>query len=119
MIFCWRTDVFLTGWDVVLPVAAAATCSFKYSTKSRVLKDGYSLGAPPAFFSVLLFWLLELPQIWATAYTAALIVLCWLPVRYPITSLVTTHWKPGFASMINYASFLAMVPAKEPYQVWE
>ena len=63
------------------------------------------------FFSVLLFWLLELPPIWATTYTAALIVLCWLPVRYPITSLITTHWKPGFESITNYLAMIAVVAA--------
>ena len=79
--------------------------------KERVLEDGYSLGAPPVFFSILLFWLLGLPQIWATMYVLVLIVLCWSPVRYPITSLITTHWKIGFASLTNYASVIAMIPA--------
>lgn len=101
----------LPGWGPALSVAAAATCSLKYSMKARVLEDGVSRGVPPAFFSVLLFWFLELPPVWATAYTAALIALCWLPIRYPITSLVTTHWKPGFESLTNYLSFIAMVPA--------
>ncbi len=32
-------------------------------------------------------------------------------MRYPITSLMTTHWKFGFESVINYLSFAAMVPA--------
>jgi phosphatidylcholine synthase len=111
VLFCWRTEVFLPGWGAALAVAAAVTCSYKYAMKANVLKEGYSRGAPPVFFSVLLFWLLELPQAWATAYTATLIVLCWSPLRYPITSLVTTHWKPGFASLINYLSFSAMIPA--------
>ncbi len=111
MLFCWRADVFLPGWGAPIAVVSAATCSYKYAMKSRVLQDGYSLGAPPVFFSVLLFWLLDLPPVWATTYTAALVVLCWLPVRYPITSLVTTHWKPGFASLVNYLSFAAMIPA--------
>jgi phosphatidylcholine synthase len=111
MLFCWRADVFLPGWGPALAVGAATTCSLKYSMKSRVLVEGVSRGAPPAFFSVLLFWFLRLPPAWGTAYTVALVVLCWLPVRYPITSLVTTHWKPGFQSLNNYLSFLAMVPA--------
>lgn len=111
MIFCWRTGVFLPGFGGALAVAASMTCSLKYSMKGRVLEDGYSLGAPPAFFSVLLFWLLDLAPLWATLYTSALIVLCWLPIRYPISSLVTTHWKPGFESLTNYMSFLAMGPA--------
>jgi phosphatidylserine synthase len=111
MLFCWRTEVFLPGWGAGLVVAAAMTCSYKYAMKGTVLQDGYSPGAPPAFFSILLFWLLGLPQIWATAYAVTLVLLCWLPVRYPITSLVTTHWKPGLESLINYASFLALLPA--------
>lgn len=111
MLFCWKAGVFLPGLGAPLAVAASMTCSLKYSMKSRVLEDGYSLGAPPAFFSVLLFWLLDLPPAWATLYTAALIVAAWSPIRYPITSLVTTHWKPGFASLTNYLAFLAMIPA--------
>jgi phosphatidylcholine synthase len=111
MLFCWRAGVFLPGWGGPLAVAAAATCSWKYSMKARVLEDGYSLGAPPVFFSVLLFWLLRLPQGWASVYTAGLVLLCWSPIRYPITSLVTTHWKPGFRSLTNYLSFIAMAPA--------
>jgi phosphatidylcholine synthase len=111
MLFCWKAQIFLPGWNAILPVAAAITCSYKYSIKQNVLEEGYSLGAPPVFFSVLLFWLLELPPWLPTVYVAILVVLCWLPVRYPITSLVTTHWKPGFESIINYASFLALVPA--------
>ncbi len=111
MVFCWRAGVFLPGWGAPLAVAAAVTCSLKSSMKARVLEEGVSRGAPPAFFSLLLFWLLGLPPVWATAYAAALVVLCWLPVPYPITSLVTTHWKPGFESLTNYLSFIAMAPA--------
>lgn len=111
MLFCWRADVFLPGTGAALAVAAAATCSFKYSMKAGILEQGYSRGAPPVFFSVLLFWFLDLPQLWATLYTATLIALCWLPVRYPISSLVTTHWKLGFESLTNYFAFAAMVPA--------
>lgn len=111
MLFCWRAGVFLPGWGSSLALGAAVTCSFKYAMKARILEDGVSRGAPPAFFSVLLFWLLDLPPVWATAYTASLIALCWLPVRYPITSLVTTHWKPGFESLINYLAFAAVIPA--------
>jgi phosphatidylcholine synthase len=111
LLFCWRAGVFLPGWGAPLAVAGAVTCSYKYSMKTQVLADGYSPGAPPVFFSVLLFWLLKLPPVWATLYTSVLVALCWSPIRYPITSLVTTHWKPGFASLINYLSFAAMVPA--------
>jgi phosphatidylcholine synthase len=111
MLFYWQAEVFLPGWGAPLAVAAAATCSLKYSMKAKLLKVGASRGAPPAFFSVFLFWFLELPPVFATAYTVALIALCWLPVRYPITSLMTTHWKPGFESAINYLSFAALAPA--------
>lgn len=111
MLFCWKAGVFLPGFGAAIAVAASMTCSLKYSMKSRILEEGYSLGAPPIFLSVLLFWLLDLPPVWATAYTIALIILCWLPIRYPITSLVTTHWKPGFASLTNYLAFVLMVPA--------
>jgi phosphatidylcholine synthase len=111
MLFYWQADVFAPGWGPALAVAAAATCSLKYSMKAGLLKEGASRGAPPAFFSILLFWFLELPQGWATAYAVALIILCWMPIRYPITSLMTTHWKLGFESLINYLSFIAMVPA--------
>jgi phosphatidylcholine synthase len=111
MVFCWRAGVFLPGWGEPIAVVAAATCSLKYSMKARLLEEGVSRGAPPAFFSVLLFWFLGLPPIWGTIYTVGLILLCWSPIRYPITSLMTTHWKPGFQSLTNYASFIAMVPA--------
>lgn len=111
MLVLWQAELFLPKWGAALTVAAAVTCSLKYSMKQQVLENGVSHGAPPAFFSVLLFWLLDLPQVWATAYTSALVVACWLPVRYPITSLVTTHWKPGFQSVINYLSFAALIPA--------
>lgn len=111
MLFCWKVGVFLPGIGAPLSVAAAATCSLKYSMKAGILDQGYSRGAPPAFFSVLLFWFLDLPPLWATLYTATLIALCWLPIRYPISSLVTTHWKLGFESLINYVSFAAMIPA--------
>lgn len=111
MLFLWKAGTFLPGWGGPLAVAASMTCSFKYAMKARAIEEGVVRGAPPAFFSALLFWLLRLPPVWATAYVAGLTLLCWLPVRYPITSLVTTHWKPGFESLVNYLSFLAMVPA--------
>lgn len=111
MLFCWWAGVFLEGWGRPLLLAAAVTCSLKYSMKERILEEGVSRGAPPIFFSVLLFWLLELPQEWATIYACLLVFLCWLPIPYPITSLVTTHWKPGIASLTNYVSFVAMMPA--------
>lgn len=111
MLFLWRAGAFLPGFGAVLAVAAAVTCSMKYAMKASLLQSGTSRGAPPAFFSVLVFWFLDLPPAWATAYTVALVALCWTPIRYPITSLMTTHWKPGFQSAINYLSFAALVPA--------
>lgn len=111
MLFCWWAGVFLDGWGRPLLLAAAVTCSLKYSMKERILEEGFSRGAPPIFFSVLLFWLLGLPEVWATIYASVLVLLCWLPIPYPITSLVTTHWKPGFESLTNYVSFAAMAPA--------
>jgi phosphatidylcholine synthase len=111
MLFCWWAGVFLPGWGRALTLAAAVTCSLKYSMKAHILEKGVSHGAPPIFFSVLLFWLLGLPPVCATLYTSLLILFCWAPISYPITSLVTTHWKPGFESLTNYVSFAAMVPA--------
>jgi phosphatidylcholine synthase len=111
MLFLWQAGAFLPGFGAILAVAAAVTCSMKYAMKAQLLESGTSRGAPPAFFSVLVFWFLDLPPVWATAYTIALVALCWSPIRYPITSLMTTHWKPGFQSAINYLSFAALVPA--------
>ncbi len=111
MLFLWQANVFLPNWGPPLAIAAACTCSFKYSMKAGLLKAGTSHGAPPAFFSILAFWFLDLPQVWATSYTVALVLLCWSSIRYPITSLMTTHWKPGFQSAINYLSFAALLPA--------
>ncbi len=111
MVFLWQAGVFLPGWGAPLAVAAAVTCSLKYAMKAGLLREGTSRGAPPAFFSILVFWFLELPPVWATVYTSTLVLLCWSPIRYPITSLMTTHWKPGFQSAINYLSFAALVPA--------
>lgn len=111
MLFLWQAEVFLPGFGPALAIAAAVTCSMKYAMKANLLQAGTSRGAPPAFFSVLLFWFLDLPPVWATVYTAVLVVLCWSPIAYPITSLMTTHWKPGFRSAINYLSFGAIVPA--------
>lgn len=111
MIFLWQAGVFLPGWGGPLAVAAAVTCSLKYAMKAELLREGVSRGAPPAFFSILVFWFLDLPPVWATLYTITLVLLCWSPIRYPLTSLMTTHWKPGFQSAINYLSFTALLPA--------
>lgn len=111
LLVCREGGVFLPGWGSAIAVLGAATCSYKYSMKARVLEDGYSSGAPPVFLSLLIFWLLRIPPAWGTAYAILLIALCWSPIRYPITSLVTTHWKPGFESITNYLAFASMIPA--------
>jgi phosphatidylcholine synthase len=110
LVFFWRTGVFLPGYGAPLCLLAAMTCSLKYAMKEQVLRQGYSIGSTPIFFSVFLFYFLALHPIWATLYTAVLVLLCLSPVRYPITSLVTTHWKFGWKSITNYATFVAFVP---------
>jgi phosphatidylserine synthase len=111
MLFFWKAGVFLPGWGAPLAVAGTVTASLKYAMKVRALEEGATRGAPPVFFSLFLFWLLDLPPLWATVYATGLVLLCWSPVRYPMTSLVTTHWKPGFASLTNYLAFIALGPA--------
>jgi hypothetical protein len=75
-----------------------------------VLQQGYSLGSTPIFFSIFLLYFLGLDPVWPTLYTAVLIVLCLAPIKYPITSLVTTHWKFGWKSLTNYGTFIVFVP---------
>jgi phosphatidylcholine synthase len=110
MILFLKEGVFLPGFGVYLVVAATVTASWKYSRKETFLSRGYSVGAPPVFFSVFLFYFLGLPAIYATIYTAVLIALCISPIRYPITSLVTTHWKPGYKSITNYLTAAFFIP---------
>jgi phosphatidylserine synthase len=110
MVLFWKEGVFLPGFGVYLVVFATMAASWKYSRKETFLSKGYSIGAPPVFFSVFLFYFLDLPPIYATIYTAVLISLCISPVRYPITSLVTTHWKPGYKSITNYLTAAFFVP---------
>lgn len=110
MMLFWRTGLFLEGFGTIIVAMAAVTASWKYSRKEDFLKKGYSSGAPPVFFTVFLFYFLELPQIFATVYAVVLIILCLSPIRYPITSLVTTHWKPGFKSITNYLTVLFFIP---------
>jgi len=104
----YQAGLFLPGWGLPVCLIGVATCSLKYSMKHRTLEQGYSLGAPPVYFSLFLFYFLRVSPEWATGYAAALTLLCLLPIRYPITSLVTTHWKPGWQSVTNYLSFLVM-----------
>ena len=108
MFLFYRTGVFLPGWALPVCLLAVMTCSLKYAMKQNTLQAGYSSGAPPVYFSVFLLYFLHAPQAWATAYVLVLTCLCLLPIRYPITSIVTTHWKPGWQSITNYLSFMAM-----------
>jgi phosphatidylserine synthase len=108
MFFFYQANVFLSELALPVCLAAVMTCSLKYAMKRQTLEQGYSLGAPPAYFSVFLFYFLKIPPVWTTIYVVGLFVLCLLPIRYPISSIVTTHWKPGWQSMTNYLSFLAM-----------
>jgi phosphatidylcholine synthase len=110
MLLFWRTGLFLEGTGLWLLCGAVAAASWKYSRKESFLRDGYSIGAPPIFFSVFLFYFLDLPPVVNTIYTLILIALVISPVKYPITSLVTTHWKPGFKSITNYLTAIFFIP---------
>lgn len=110
MMLFWKTGLFLEGTGAALVVGASVTASWKYSRKEGFLEKGYSIGAPPIYFSVFLFYFLGLPPVYPTIYTAVLILLVISPVRYPITSLVTTHWKPGYKSITNYLTALFFIP---------
>jgi len=110
MVFFWRNGVFLPHLGIPICLLAAMTCSLKYSMKENVLRQGFSLGSTPIFFSIFLFYFLGLDPLWPTLYTAVLIVLCLAPIKYPITSLVTTHWKFGWKSLTNYGTFIAFIP---------
>jgi hypothetical protein len=78
--------------------------------KANLLKLGYSVGAPPIFVSIFLCYFLEVGPVPTTMYAIGLVVLVLLPVRFPITSLVTTHWQPGWQSITNYMLFLFAIP---------
>ncbi|PWB75589.1 hypothetical protein C3F09_02150 [candidate division GN15 bacterium] len=105
-----QTGLFLPGIGSALVAGAAIAASWKYSRKEQFLQNGYSVGAPPVFFSLFIFYFLHLPQVFPTIYAAALIALTVAPVRYPINCLVTTHWQPGYKSIINYLTTLFFVP---------
>ena len=109
MIFL-RTGLFMDGFGVVLAILAPIAAAWKYSRKESFLADGYSRGAPPVFFSIFLFYFLELPPVYPTIYTALLIILTVSPVKYPITNLVTTHWKPGYKSLTNWLTAIFLIP---------
>lgn len=110
MMLFWREGLFLPGFGAYLVVAASVAASWKYSRKEIFLSRGYSVGAPPIFFSVFLFYFLDLPPLYPTVYTTVLVGLCLSPIRYPITSLVTTHWKPGYKSITNYLTAIFFIP---------
>ena len=110
MIFFWKAGLFLEPYGFALVVITTLAATLKYSMKGSLLRLGYSLGAPPVFLSIILCYFLELGPAVSTLYTVALIVLVLLPVRFPITSLVTTHWKPGWQSVTNYLVFLCALP---------
>jgi len=111
MVLFWKEALFLPGFGAYLVVAATVAASWKYSRKETFLSRGYSVGAPPVFFSVFLFYFLGLPAIYPTIYAIVLVGLCISPVKFPITSLVTTHWKPGYKSITNYLTAIFFVPA--------
>ena len=110
MFFFYKANVFLPEFAFPLVVLATCAATLKYSMKPNLLSLGYSIGAPPIFLSIILFYFLGLPRWSATLYAAALILLVMLPIRFPITSMVTTHWKPGWQSITNYLVFLCAIP---------
>jgi len=111
MVFFWKFGLFVPIAGKFVAVAAIVTASFKYSRKEGFLQRGYSIGAPPIFFSVFLCYFLHLPSSVCTGYAVMLILLVLSPIRYPITSLVTTHWKPGYKSVTNYLAIIFFIPA--------
>jgi phosphatidylserine synthase len=110
MFFFWKTGLFLEPFAFPLVVAATLAATLKYGLKASVLRLGYSPGAPPVFFSIFLCYFLDLGQTVSTLYTGALLLLVLVPIRFPITSLVTTHWQPGWQSLTNYLVALSAVP---------
>jgi hypothetical protein len=110
MVFFWKVGLFSEPYGFFLVAAATLAATLKYGMKTSLLKLGYSIGAPPIFMSIFLLYFLELGPVVITIYTAALIALVLLPFRFPITSLVTTHWQPGWQSITNYLIFLFVVP---------
>jgi phosphatidylserine synthase len=108
MFLFYRSGLFMEPWGLSISIVAVMVCSLKYGMKRRVLEQGYSLGASPVYFSLFLFYFLKLDPVWPTLYATLLTLLCILPIKYPITSIVTTHWKPGWQSITNYLSFLAL-----------
>ena len=110
MFFYYKAQLFLPGFDFPLVLAAICAATLKYAMKPNALTLGYSLGAPPIFLSLMLFYFLDLPQAAATAYAVMLLLLVLLPIPFPITSLVTTHWQPGWQSITNYMVAIFALP---------
>jgi phosphatidylcholine synthase len=110
MIFFWKVGLFLAPFAFPLVVAATLAATLKYGMKAASLRLGYSVGAPPVFFSIFLCYFLDVGPVVSTLYAAGLLVLVLLPVRFPITSLMTTHWQPGWQSSTNYLVALFAVP---------
>jgi phosphatidylcholine synthase len=110
MIFFWKAGLFVEPLGFPLAVAATLAATLKYGMKASLLGLGYSIGAPPIFFSILLCYFLGLGPVVTTLYALALLVMVLAPLRFPITSLVTTHWQPGWQSITNYMVFLFAIP---------
>ncbi len=110
MFFFWKAGVFLEPFGFPLVVAATLAATLKYGMKGNMLRLGYSIGAPPIFIAVILCYMLELEPAVSTAFAGGLLLIVLLPVRFPITSLVTTHWQPGWQSITNYLILLFVVP---------
>lgn len=110
MFFFWKTGLFLEPFGFPLVVAATLAATLKYGMKASLLSLGFSIGAPPIFVSIFACYFLELGPQFSTAYTVGLLVLVLLPIRFPITTLVTTHWQPGWQSITNYLLFLFLIP---------
>lgn len=110
MFFCWMAGVFLPRYGFALVIGATLAATLKYAMKARLLALGYSLGAPPIFVTVVLCYLVGLGPVASTLYAATLVALVLLPIPFPITSLVTTHWKPGWQSITNYLVVASALP---------
>jgi phosphatidylcholine synthase len=111
MVFLWRAGLLLEPFGFPLVVGATLAATLKYGMKAQLLRLGYSVGAPPVFFALLLCYLLQLGPLVSTLAAAGLLLLVLAPVRFPITSLVTTHWQPGWQSITNYLVALSALPA--------
>jgi len=110
MFFFWHVGLFLEPLGFPLVVAATLAATLKYGMKASSLRLGYSIGAPPIFLSILLCYFLELGPVVSTLYAAGLILIVLVPIHFPITSLVTTHWQPGWQSITNYLVVLFVLP---------